>query len=98
LILATQWIFGFVMFFCHGGSSSLRSSTLHWHVKMGLFVYVLGVGTASLGFLEKLTFLQSSGLPKHASEAILVNFTAILTIFYAAFVVLSAVSAASSRT
>ncbi|KAK7364328.1 hypothetical protein VNO80_12892 [Phaseolus coccineus] len=95
VLYGVQWLFGFVMFICHGGNSSLRSSTLHWHVKMGLFVYVLGVATASLGFLEKLTFLQTAGLPKHSSEAILVNFTAILTIFYAAFVVLSAVSSFS---
>ncbi|TKY45168.1 Transmembrane ascorbate ferrireductase 1 [Spatholobus suberectus] len=92
VLYGIQWIFGFVMFFYPGGSSSLRSNTLPWHVLFGLFVYVLAVGTASLGFLEKLTFLEGSGLPKYGSEALLVNFTAIVTIFYGTFVVLSAIS------
>ncbi|BAU02343.1 hypothetical protein LR48_Vigan10g077600 [Vigna angularis] len=97
VLYGIQWIFGFVMFiYYHGVNSSLKSSTLHLHVKMGLFVYVLAVATASLGFLEKLTFMQTSGLSKHGSEAILVNFTAIITIFYAASVVFSAVSPSST--
>lgn len=82
------------MFFFPGGTSALRGQSLPWHVLFGLIVYILAVGTASLGFLEKLTFLQVSGLPKYGSEALLVNFTAIVTILYGAFVVLSAISQA----
>ncbi|CAJ1952760.1 unnamed protein product [Sphenostylis stenocarpa] len=100
ILYGIQWILGFVVFMYHGdgdgGSSSLRSKAVPWHVLMGLSVYLLAVGNASLGFVEKLTFLQSSGLPKHASEALLVNFTAILTILYGFFVVLSAVSPSST--
>ncbi|KAJ7974204.1 transmembrane ascorbate ferrireductase 1 [Quillaja saponaria] len=84
-----QWIYGFLIFFYPGGSSSLRSESLPWHVLFGLFVYVLAVGTAALGFLEKLTFLENSGLDKYGSEAFLVNFTAVVTILFGAFVVLS---------
>ncbi|XP_058761777.1 transmembrane ascorbate ferrireductase 1-like [Vicia villosa] len=89
-----QWIFGFVVFFFPGGSSEIRRESLPWHVLFGLFVYILALATASLGFLEKLTFLESSGLPKYGSEALLVNFNAIVTILFGTFVVLSAISQA----
>jgi cytochrome b-561 len=39
--------------------------------------------------LEKLTFLESSGIAKYGSEALLVNFTAVVTVLYGAFVILS---------
>ncbi|CAL1371246.1 unnamed protein product [Linum trigynum] len=84
-----QWIYGFIIFFYPGGSSTLRSASLPWHVLLGLFAFVLAVGTAAIGFLEKLTFLQNSGLAKYGSEALLVNFTAVVTILYGAFVILS---------
>ncbi|KAJ4954211.1 hypothetical protein NE237_031043 [Protea cynaroides] len=87
-----QWIFGFVTFFYPGVSAGVRAESLPWHVFFGLFVYVLALATATLGFLEKLTFLQSSGLAKYGSEAFLVNFTAIVTILFGVFVVLAAVS------
>ncbi|KAJ7969968.1 transmembrane ascorbate ferrireductase 1 [Quillaja saponaria] len=95
-LYAIQWIYGFVIFFYPGGSGSLKRESLPWHVFLGLFVYVLAVGTAALGFLEKLTFLESSGLEKYGTEAFLVNFTAIITILFGAFVVLSALSQAPS--
>ncbi|KAJ4706045.1 transmembrane ascorbate ferrireductase 1-like [Melia azedarach] len=87
-----QWIYGFVIFFYPGGSTGLRSESLPWHVLFGLFVYVLAVGNAAIGFLEKLTFLENSGLAKYGAEALLVNFTAVLTILYGAFVILSVAS------
>ncbi|XP_061358964.1 transmembrane ascorbate ferrireductase 1-like isoform X2 [Gastrolobium bilobum] len=93
VLYGIQWIFGFVIFLYPGASSTLRVNLRPWHVLYGLVVYLLAVGTASLGFLEKLTFLQNSaGLAKYGSEAFLVNFTAIVTILYGIFVVLSAIS------
>ncbi|KAK7315031.1 hypothetical protein VNO77_33563 [Canavalia gladiata] len=93
VLYGIQWIVGFVMFFYPGGTTTLRSISAPWHVLFGLFVYLLAVGTACLGFLEKLTFLEIfSRLPKYGPEALLVNFTAIVTILFAAFVVLSAIS------
>ncbi|KAF6148689.1 hypothetical protein GIB67_003780 [Kingdonia uniflora] len=89
-----QWIFGLVVFFYPGGSGNVRSKSLPWHVFFGLFVYVLALGTAALGFLEKLTFLENSGLDKYGPEALLVNFTAIVTILFGAFVALTASTAA----
>lgn len=63
----------------------------------GLFVYVLAVGNAALGFLEKLTFLENSGLAKYGSEAFLVNFTAIVTVLFGTFVLLTVLSQAPAE-
>lgn len=71
---------------------TLRAESLPWHVVFGLFVYALAVATAILGFLEKLTFLENSGLAKYGPEAFLVNFTAIVTVLYGAFVIIAALA------
>ncbi|XWS50529.1 hypothetical protein CRYUN_Cryun12cG0094600 [Craigia yunnanensis] len=92
VLYGIQWIYGFLVFFYPGGSTELRSESLPWHVLLGLFVYILAVGNANIGFLEKLTFLESSGLAKYGAEAYLVNFTAIVTIFYGAFVIFTVFS------
>ncbi|KAJ6761348.1 TRANSMEMBRANE ASCORBATE FERRIREDUCTASE 1 [Salix purpurea] len=84
-----QWIYGFLMFFYPKGSPALRSESLPWHVLFGIFLYILAIGNAALGFLEKLTFLESSGIAKYGPEALLVNFTAVITVLYGAFVMLS---------
>ncbi|OWM79530.1 hypothetical protein CDL15_Pgr022942 [Punica granatum] len=89
VLYGIQWLYGFVIFFYPGGSGPVKAASLPWHVVFGLFVYILAVATAILGFLEKLTFLESSGLTKYGSEAFLVNFTAIVTILYGAFVVIT---------
>lgn len=83
-------MYSFIVFFFPGGSSNLRSGLLPWHAMLGLFAYILAVGNAVLGFLEKLTFLENGGLDKYGSEAFLINFTAIITILFGAFVVLTA--------
>ncbi|XP_077223503.1 cytochrome b561/ferric reductase transmembrane protein family [Tasmannia lanceolata] len=91
-LYAIQWIFGFIVFFYPGAAPSFRAEALPWHVLFGLFVYVLALATAELGFLEKLTFLENSGLYKYGPEAFLVNFTGLVVILFGAFVVLSAIS------
>ncbi|KAG7035630.1 Transmembrane ascorbate ferrireductase 1, partial [Cucurbita argyrosperma subsp. argyrosperma] len=65
------------------------TATLPWHALLGACVYVLAAANSALGFLEKLTFLQSSGVAKYGTEALLVNFTAITTVVFAVFVILS---------
>ncbi|KAG2715861.1 hypothetical protein I3843_03G100600 [Carya illinoinensis] len=97
VLYALQWIYGFLIFFYPGGPGELRSFSMPWHVVFGLFVYVLAVGNASLGLLEKLTFLENSGLAKYGSEAFLVNFTAVITVLFGAFVVLSVLSHAPAE-
>ena len=61
---------------------------LPWHVRSGLVIYILALLAAELGFLEKLTFLQAGGLGRYSSEALLVNFTALLVVLLGASVVL----------
>lgn len=87
-----QWIYGFLVFFYPGGTAEIRRESLPWHVLFGLVVYILAIGNTALGFLEKLTFLESSGLGKYGSEAFLVNFTAIITILFGVFVIFTALS------
>ncbi|KAF3335665.1 putative ascorbate-specific transmembrane electron transporter 1 [Carex littledalei] len=93
-----QWIMGFVTFFFPGASASTRQSMVPWHAIFGLFIYILAVGTAQLGFIEKLTFLQLyNKLGKYGSEALLVNFMALVVIFLGAAVVLSTVNFKTTR-
>lgn len=87
-----QWIFGFVTFFFPGAAPALRRGALPWHALFGLFVYTLAVATSELGFLEKLTFLQSAGLDKYGTEAFLVNFTALIVVLLGTSVVVSVVA------
>ncbi|XP_009340012.1 transmembrane ascorbate ferrireductase 1-like [Pyrus x bretschneideri] len=94
VLYGIQWIYGFVTFFFPGGSPTLRRESIPWHVVFGIIVYVLAVGDASLGFLEKLTFLERSGLDKFGTEAFLVNFTTIITVLFGVFVILSVISEA----
>ncbi|KAJ1702151.1 hypothetical protein LUZ63_001930 [Rhynchospora breviuscula] len=89
-----QWIFGFVTFFVPGAAPNFKRGALPWHVLFGLFVYILALATAQLGFLEKLTFLESSGLEKYGTEAFLVNFTALIVVLFGASVVVAAVAPA----
>jgi cytochrome b-561 len=49
---------------------------------------VLALLAAELGFLEKLTFLQAAGLGRYSSEALLVNFTALVVLLLGVSVVL----------
>ncbi|XP_068640143.1 probable ascorbate-specific transmembrane electron transporter 1 [Aristolochia californica] len=91
-LYAIQWIFGLAVFFFPGGTPSLRRGVLPWHVFFGLFVYLLALATVELGFLEKLTFLQNTGLDKYGPEAFLVNFNAIAVVLFGAFVILATIS------
>ncbi|XP_076920448.1 transmembrane ascorbate ferrireductase 1-like [Bidens hawaiensis] len=92
VLYGIQWIYGFLVFFYPGGTADLRKESLPWHVLFGIFLYTLVVANSALGFLEKLTFLESSGIEKYGSEAFLVNFTAIVAILYGTFVLLTALS------
>ncbi|GJT45436.1 transmembrane ascorbate ferrireductase 1 [Tanacetum coccineum] len=97
VLYGVQWIYGFLVFFYPGGSGELRKESVPWHVLFGMFIYILVVANSALGFLEKLTFLESSGIEKYGSEAFLVNFTAIVAILYGTFVLLTALSRAPTE-
>ncbi|CAM0903628.1 unnamed protein product [Alopecurus aequalis] len=91
-----QWIFGFITFFFPGAAPDVRRGALPWHALFGLFVYILTLATSQLGFLEKLTFLESSGaVEKYGPEALLVNFTALVVVLFGAAVVVAAVAPAA---
>ncbi|KAG5234594.1 transmembrane ascorbate ferrireductase [Salix suchowensis] len=90
-----SWIgISIIFLYSNPGSTARRSKSLPWHVLFGILLYILAVGNAALGFLEKLTFLQSSGIARRGPEALLVNFTAVITILYGVFVILSVLSRA----
>ncbi|KAL4575804.1 hypothetical protein LXL04_011890 [Taraxacum kok-saghyz] len=97
VLYGVQWVYGFLVFFYPGGTGDLRKESLPWHVLFGMFVYILAVANSALGFLEKLTFLESSGIAKYGSEAFLVNFTAIVAVLYGTFVLLTALSRAPAE-
>ncbi|KAM0930596.1 hypothetical protein ACQ4PT_000857 [Festuca glaucescens] len=88
ILYGLQWVSGFVTFFFPGACPTVRRAMLPWHVRAGLAVYVLALLAAELGFLEKLTFLQTAGLGRYSSEALLVNFTALVVLLLGATVVL----------
>lgn len=84
---------GFAAFLFPGASRSLRAGLLPWHAVFGVFVYSLGIVTAELGFLEKLTFLEFAGTVKRFSgEAFLANCTALAVVLLGASVVLTLVA------
>eukprot|EP01018_Ginkgo_biloba_P013115 Gb_10110 [translate_table: standard] len=89
-LFAIQWLAGFLSFWYPGAPNSARAGILPWHVFFGFMIYMFAIATAELGFLEKLTFLESSGLYKYGSEAMLVNFSALVVLIFGVFVVLSA--------
>uniref|UniRef100_A0ACD5TJC2 Uncharacterized protein n=1 Tax=Avena sativa TaxID=4498 RepID=A0ACD5TJC2_AVESA len=88
ILYGLQWLSGFSTFFFPGASPTVRRALLPWHARAGLLVYVLALLAAELGFLEKLTFLQAAGLGRYSSEALLVNFTALVVLLMGASVVL----------
>jgi len=88
ILYGLQWLSGFATFFYPGASPRVRRALLPWHVRAGLVVYVLALLAAELGFLEKLTFLHAAGLGRYSSEALLVNFTALVVLLLGASVVL----------
>lgn len=48
-----------------------------------LYIFVVAVGNSVLGFVEKLTSMENSGVDKYGSEAFLVNSMAVVTIIFA---------------
>lgn len=92
-----QWFFGFIVFFYPGMAPSVRGEVLPWHALSGLFIYGLVVTSTELGFLEKLTFLEKSGLNKYGPEAFLVNFIGLIVLLLGGSVVLSVFAPAHSH-
>lgn len=99
-LYAAQWLAGFLAFFYPGAPPETRRSSVPWHAVLGLVVFALAVGTAQLGFLEKMTFLQAPParlVSKYGAEALLVNFTAVVVLLLGIAVVLATVDVDANR-
>ncbi|XXG45284.1 hypothetical protein AAC387_Pa02g0406 [Persea americana] len=96
-LYAIQCIFGFIVFFYPGTAESVRGEVRPWHILFGLLVYALAVISTELGFLEKLTFLEKSGLNKYGPEAFLVNFMGLIVLLLGGAVLLSVIAPAHTR-
>ena len=98
-LYGVQWLAGFLAFFFPGAKPETRRASVPWHAVLGLLVFTLAVGTAQLGFLEKMTFLQAPPLrlAKHGAEALLVNFTAVVVLLLGIAVVLATVDVDPTR-
>lgn len=90
-LFGIQWLVGFFVFFFPGAPDHIKAAILPWHVFSGVLIYLFAIATAELGFLEKLTFLENSGLYKYGPEAMLVNFTSMVVLIFGGVVILSAI-------
>ncbi|XP_059069230.1 probable ascorbate-specific transmembrane electron transporter 1 [Cryptomeria japonica] len=91
-LFGVQWMVGFITFLYPGASMRIRTSVVPWHVFFGLFLYAMAIVAAETGFLDKLEIQEiETGLDKFGSEAMLVNFTAVIILLFAMLVVLSTV-------
>uniref|UniRef100_A0ACD6AA67 Uncharacterized protein n=1 Tax=Avena sativa TaxID=4498 RepID=A0ACD6AA67_AVESA len=97
-LYAVQWLAGFLAFFFPGAAPETRRAAVPWHAVAGILVFALAVGTAQLGFLEKMTFLQTAHLvSKYGAEALLVNCTAVVVLLLGVAVVLATVDVDKTR-
>jgi len=80
--LGMQWLFGFFSYVISIVPESIKSASVPIHRFFGVTVFVLGLATCASGFLEKLTFLQSSalGITKFGAESMVGNFCGIILI------------------
>eukprot|EP00243_Klebsormidium_subtile_P011106 TRINITY_DN616_c0_g1_i3.p1 TRINITY_DN616_c0_g1~~TRINITY_DN616_c0_g1_i3.p1 ORF type:complete len:205 (-),score=35.12 TRINITY_DN616_c0_g1_i3:757-1371(-) len=70
-----QWLGGLVAFVLPVTARAPRGKFVPYHAFAGTFLYVLGLATASLGILEKVTFLLDYGTyGYHAGELYLADF------------------------
>jgi cytochrome b-561 len=85
---SVQWFGGFYSFWYPGAAPATRAWFVPYHAAFGLYIYTLGLTTASLGILEKLTFLQTGGaLGRRAPETILANFLGVVIVVLGGLVV-----------
>ncbi|PKI69907.1 probable transmembrane ascorbate ferrireductase 2 [Punica granatum] len=97
-LFGIQWAIAFAIFWYPGGSRNSRATLLPWHVFLGIYIYALAVATATTGFLEKATFLQTNNvITRYSLEALLVNSLGILVVGLGGFVTLAIVAPVDSR-
>ncbi|XP_022150036.1 probable ascorbate-specific transmembrane electron transporter 1 [Momordica charantia] len=86
-LYALQWVFGFFAYFFPGAESRRRASIMPWHIYFGIFIFLMAICTAELGLLQRFNTL----ILGHSQEGLIVNFTGLLLLLYAATVVLTVI-------
>ncbi|XP_056176141.1 transmembrane ascorbate ferrireductase 2-like isoform X2 [Syzygium oleosum] len=98
LLFGIQWALGFVIYWYPGGSRTSRATLLPWHVFFGIYIYALAIATATTGFLEKATFLQTNQvISRYSSEALLMNSLGVLVVVLGGFIVLTILAPANGK-
>ncbi|KAI6670507.1 hypothetical protein NL676_005392 [Syzygium grande] len=98
LLFGIQWALGFVIYWYPGGSRTSRATLLPWHVFFGIYIYALAIATATTGFLEKATFLQTNQvISRYSLEALLMNSLGVLVVVLGGFIVLTILAPASGK-
>ncbi|XP_059068465.1 probable ascorbate-specific transmembrane electron transporter 1 [Cryptomeria japonica] len=90
ILFIFQWVIGLCVFLYPRLPDKRRAIFLPRHKIAGLFIYGIAIFTAVTGFTEKLLLFEVRGLNQFGAEAMLVNATAVITILFGMFVVLSA--------
>ncbi|KAL8160150.1 hypothetical protein V2J09_001687 [Rumex salicifolius] len=79
-----QWFWSFFAFAYPQLKSSTRSGIMPWHVVGGMLLFLMAVSTAFVGLGEKFIFLKL----QRGQEALVMNFTGLLLLLFAAMVVI----------
>ncbi|CAO2841853.1 unnamed protein product [Amaranthus hypochondriacus] len=77
-----QWIISFFTFALPHSKSAAREAVAPWHKFLGIFIFILAICTAMMGLIEKFTFLKL----QRSQEALVMNFTGLMIILFAAMV------------
>ncbi|KAE8709309.1 putative transmembrane ascorbate ferrireductase 2 [Hibiscus syriacus] len=97
-LFGIQWAAGFLTFWYPGGSRDSRAALLPWHVFFGMYAYAIAIVTATMGILEKLTFLQTNQvISLYSTEALLVNSLGILIVVVGGFVILATLTSVNEK-
>ncbi|KAK4424685.1 putative ascorbate-specific transmembrane electron transporter 1 [Sesamum alatum] len=81
-LFALQWLFSLFSFWYPRAQASTRARLAPWHAVFGLLIFFMAILSAETGLVEKFIFL---GL-RRSQEALIVNFTGLLVLLFAASV------------
>ncbi|KAK8627609.1 hypothetical protein V6N13_135217 [Hibiscus sabdariffa] len=86
-LFGLQYLLGFFSYVFPGAESYARAAYRPWHTFGGMVIFLLAIGTAEMGLLQKFLFL---GLLRE-QEALIVNFIGLLLFLFAVAVGLAVV-------
>lgn len=71
---------------------------LPWHRSFGVYIYSLAVATVTTGFLDKVTFLQTSKvISRYSIEVMLVNYLGVLVVILGCVVMFAVITPTSEK-